>query len=72
MRERRTKPITMPPGVGTWGLKIDAGEPRPIGRKEQRFYAIGLALAERRTWRKEAMQERLKAKLAARQAKPKE
>ena len=53
-------------------MKIDSAEPRPIGRREQRFYATGLALAERRTWRKEAMQERLKAKLAARQAKPKE
>ena len=62
----------MPPGVGTWGLKIDAAESRPVNRKEQRFYAIGLALAERRTWRKEAVQERLRAKLAAREAKPKE
>mgnify|MGYP003309588103 CR=1 FL=1 len=61
----------MPPGVGTWGLTSEEAERRPIARREERYYAIGLALAERRTWRKEAVQDRLKAKLAAREAKPK-
>lgn len=61
----------MPPGVGTWGLTSEEAERRPVTRREQRYYAIGLALAERRTWQKEAVQERLRAKLAAREAKPK-
>ena len=61
----------MPPGVGTWGLTSEEAERRPITRREERYHAIGLALAERRTWRKEAVQDRLKAKLAAREAKPK-
>jgi len=39
--------------------------------QEHRYLAEGLASEERRTWRKTAVQDRLKAKLAAREAKTK-
>lgn len=37
--------------------------------REERYYADGVAAEYRRTWRKTAVQDRLKAKLAAREGK---
>ena len=61
----------MPPAYTTWGLTMEEVQRRPMTPREERYYADGLAAKERRTWRKTAVQDRLKAKLAAKEAKPK-